>query len=71
MTYNHQEVLENLTAEQYTENLYQAYNSYLNARKGRLVSCSGCGNGFKLHKLFRCFFCRKYFCSMCSKQHFE
>ena len=71
MDYNHQEVLNNLSAEQYTQNLYQAYTSYLKARKGELITCSGCGKDLKLHKLFRCYFCRSYFCAKCAKNHFE
>jgi len=71
MAYNHPEVVKNLTAEQYTENLYQARNNHMKARNGELITCRGCGGEFKLHKLFRCFFCRSYFCPNCAKNHFE
>jgi hypothetical protein len=71
MAYNHQQVRNSLTPEQYSESLYQAYTSYLKARSGGLITCSGCGEDFKLHKLFRCYFCRKYFCSKCAGKHFE
>lgn len=68
--YNHKEIVANLTPEQYQENLKWAYKSYKQAFKGELVTCRNCKNKFKLHDLYRCWFCGSYFCRKCGKNHF-
>jgi len=70
MTYNHKEAIENLTPEQYQENLEWAYKGLKQAIKRELVTCRGCKLDFNLYLLFRCYFCGSYYCSKCAQNHF-
>ena len=70
MAYNHKKAVEDLTPEEYEENLQWVKDSYLQAYTGQKVTCRGCNRQFPLYALYRCFFCGSYYCRLCSKEHF-
>jgi len=56
MSYNHKEIVKNLTPEQYQENMKWARQSYRHAIRDELIECRSCKNYFKLCHLYRCWF---------------
>jgi len=40
------------------------------AIKGELVNCVDCQQERPLAKIYRCFFCGRYYCPACAKHHF-
>ena len=68
--YNHKETVKSLTNKEYKENIEWIRKTYLQAYKGKLVTCRGCNKSMKLYLLYRCWFCGSYFCRICAEKHF-
>jgi len=38
---------------------------------GNSVECTTCRNKFPIHRLYRCYYCKNFFCEHCSSEHFK
>ncbi len=53
-----------------SEHLKQCYNQLSSAIKSQPVECQ-CKRKIPSWKMYRCFYCGKFFCRKCAKDHFE
>ena len=70
--YDHKAARAKMTDKENHEILLVAYNQYRQAVKGDPINCAGvgCERKRRLIHIYRCFFCGRYFCPVCSKEHF-
>ena len=70
--YDHKAEREKLSFDENFEILVVAKNQYVQAMKDEAIDCAGigCVRRRRLIHMFRCFFCGRYFCGVCSKEHF-
>jgi hypothetical protein len=70
--YNHSAARAKMTDAQVYDGLMIANNQYRQASRGEPIDCAGVGCDRKriLLHMHRCWFCGKYFCPICSREHF-
>ena len=70
--YNHKEARKNMSINEKNEILLIVQKQYYNASINEPIDCAGDNCHVRLipFRMFRCFFCGRYFCPKCSKFHF-
>jgi hypothetical protein len=70
--YDHDAATAKMSDEEKWEILLFAQNQYRQALNNNPIDCAGIDRERKrlLIYMFRCFFCGRYFCPQCSKEHF-
>ena len=69
--YDHDAARAKMSDEEKWEILLFAQNQYRQALNNNPIDCAGidCERKRFLIYMFRCFFCGRYFCPQCSKEH--
>ena len=52
------------------EILKTVFSQMMSASKGELVKCTTCGNHYRPWVMYRCYYCGRYYCEVCSPKHF-
>ena len=68
--YDHTLAREGMSDADRTEILMEAHKQYKQALKGEQIDCAGCDRRPVLLKMYRCYFCGRYYCPACAKEHF-
>jgi len=71
-SYDHKAARAKQTPEQIYETLNINQKQYAQAMKELPIDCAGveCKRKRLLLHMYRCWYCGKYFCPICSKEHF-
>ena len=58
------------TDKEKEEILITVTKQYRQALRGGLINCADCGQERPLSKIYKCFFCGRYYCPVCARWHF-
>lgn len=72
MVYNHKDEKAKLSQTERWLIIIEVYNQYRQASKELPIDCAGigCERKRRLIHTFRCWFCGRYFCPQCAREHF-
>lgn len=68
--YDHKAVRSKMSDEQIYAGLVTANHQHTQAWKGDPIDCATCERKKRLIHMHRCWFCGRYFCPACSREHF-